>query len=123
MDVPGSVAGGSVWRLLGRGIDAATGAAVAVALARSAGVGRSKSGGGGQRAYLRGPGEAGDTGCRRRLVLCGGGGSYRVAAAAVTGQNVSGTGHPGHELRVTAAAITSCSGECSGGVGQLVGQG
>jgi hypothetical protein len=29
-------------------------------------------GGGGQCAYLSGPGEAGDTGWLRRLVLCGG---------------------------------------------------
>jgi hypothetical protein len=77
--------------------------------------------GDGQRAYLRGSGEAGDTGWRRRLVLCGDAGSCRVAAAA---QNVSGTGHPGHDLRAAAAAaLTSCSGERSVGVGQLVGQG
>jgi hypothetical protein len=36
----------------------------------------------GQRAYLRGPGETGDTGWWRRLVMCGDGGSYRAAAAA-----------------------------------------
>jgi hypothetical protein len=35
---------------------------------------REYSGGGGQRAYLRGPGEAGGKGWWRRLVLCGGGG-------------------------------------------------
>jgi hypothetical protein len=54
---------------------------------------RATGGGGGQRAYLRGPSEAGDTGWWRRLVLCRGGCSCRVATAAA--QNVSGTGHPG----------------------------
>jgi hypothetical protein len=63
---------------------------------------RVTGGGGGQRAYLRGPGEAGDTGWQRRLVLREGGGSCRVAAAA---------------------ALASCDGERSGGMGQLLGQG
>jgi hypothetical protein len=80
--------------------------------------------GGGQHVYLGGPGESRLYGWWRRLVLCGGGGSCRVAASAAA-QNVSGTGHPGHELRSAAAtaALRSCSGQRSGGVGQLVGQG
>jgi hypothetical protein len=80
------------------------------------------TGGGGQRAYLRGLGEAGDTGWQRRLALCGGGGSCRVAAAATAAQKVSGMGHPGHRLRA-AAALPKCDGERSGGVESARGPG
>jgi hypothetical protein len=60
------------------------------------GGGGEHSGGCGQRAYLRGPGEAGDTGWwRRRLVLCGGGGSCVAAAAAAVAQKSVLDGAPG----------------------------
>jgi hypothetical protein len=49
---------------------------------------REHSSGGRQRVYLRGLGEAGDTGWRRRLVLCGGGGGgWCCAGVAAAGMD------------------------------------
>jgi hypothetical protein len=116
--VPGGLAGGSSWCLLGRGINAATGAGAATWVVPRVGY----------------PGH-GPRAAAAAAYVPGGGRNRRhgLAAAVVThrrggeaAQNVPGTGHPGHELRAAAAAavaLTSYDGEGSGGVDQLVGQG
>jgi hypothetical protein len=83
-------------------------------LAKAAGGGKHSGGCGAQCAYLRGPGEAGDTGWRRRLVLCKDGSSCRVAA------EMDDVGEEATGAR-TLLTITTCTEKLSRLVGSFSG--
>jgi hypothetical protein len=81
---------------------------------------RTTSGGTGQRAYLRGPGEAGNTGWWRRLVLCGGWWQLQGGGGSAEKCRGRGTRDTGYGRRRPSLAAT---GRAAAAWSQLAGQG